>query len=299
MVVKVALVGAGGQLGQAIQNHTRWLQSRDQFELIPLYRDLLDLADCGACQSVVEHFKPDWLINAAAFTAVDHAEAQPAQAEQINAIAPGVLAHALAQYGGKMLQVSTDFVFDGRQQSPYTCDSPINPLNIYGATKAQGEIRVLEALTSKDACILRTSWVYGPVGKNFMRTILRLHQERAPASQPIAVVSDQIGRPTSTTGLAEACWRVIERGVMGVHHWSDAGATSWFEFAAAITESALQAGVLQQATPLIPIPTSDYPTAAQRPAYSVLDTSSTERALDMNSSPWRQALDQVVAQLSV
>lgn len=298
-VVKVLLLGASGQLGRAIRGHYVRSALDEHCDLIPLVRQELDLMDSDSCRSIVQRYRPDWLINAAAYTSVDQAEAQQEQAELINAIAPGVLAQAVSRYGGKMLQLSTDFVFDGCQQTPYAPNDSTNPKNVYGMTKLRGEMKVLEALSCRSACILRTSWVYGSVGKNFLQTILRLHRERAHTSNPITVVSDQIGRPTSTAGLAEACWRVIERDVTGVHHWSDAGVASWFDFAEAITALASQAGVLTDVASVLPITTAEYPTAARRPAYSVLDTSTTEALLGLKPHHWRLALEHVLDELTV
>ena len=295
--MKVLLTGAAGQLGQALL-----ASCPEGVQLIACTRAELDLADPAACRAAVASQRPDWLLNAGAYTAVDRAESEPGLAQAVNAGAPGAFAEALAQTGGRMLQISTDFVFDGRQGSPYLPDQALNPLGVYGATKASGERAVLEALPLGRRAVLRTSWVYGPVGKNFLLTMLRLHRLKAAAGEPLGVVADQVGCPTSTAGLAQACWRLIDRFgepdyLPPVWHWSDAGAASWYDFAVAIGELGVAAGVLKQAAQVRPIPTADYPTPAQRPGYALLDCTTTRELLEMPPTHWRQALGQVIDQL--
>ena len=291
--LRVVLTGASGQLGQALI-----ACQPAGLELIACSRAELDLADAKACRELVLQAKPDWLINAGAYTAVDRAEREPELAQAVNAGAPAALAEAMAQTGGRMLQISTDFVFDGRQGSPYRPDQPLSPLGVYGATKAAGERAVLAALPQGLGAVLRTSWVYGPVGHNFLLTMLRLHRAKAAAGESLAVVADQVGCPTSTAGLAQACWRVIEQKTLPpVLHWSDAGAATWYDFAVAIGELAVTAGLLERAAPVLPITTADYPTPAQRPSYSLLDCGPTRAALGLEPLHWRQALEQVLAVL--
>jgi dTDP-4-dehydrorhamnose reductase len=307
--MKVLLTGAAGQLGQAL------LASRPEgVQLISCTRAELDLANSEACRAAVASHRPDWLLNAGAYTAVDRAESESELAQAVNAGAPAAFAEALAQTGGRMLQISTDFVFDGRQGSPYLPDQGLSPLGVYGATKASGERAVLEALPLGRRTVLRTSWVYGPGGQNFLLTMLRLHRLKAAAGEPLGVVADQVGCPTSTAGLAQACWRLIERFgkpvlagdselavepdlLPSVWHWSDAGAASWYDFAVAIGELAVAAGLLEQAAQVRPITTAGYPTPAQRPGYSLLDCTTTRELLEMPPIHWRQALGQVIDQL--
>ena len=253
--MKVLLTGATGQLGQAL------IASRPEgVELVPLGRGDLDLADAEACRQRVRMHQPDWLLNAGAYTAVDRAEGEPELAMAVNAGAPGAFAEALAQAGGRLLQVSTDFVFNGQQGSPYRPEQAPEPLGVYGASKAAGERAVLAALEPGRARILRTSWVYGPVGANFCLTMLRLHALKAAAGEPLAVVADQVGCPTASFGLAAACWRAIgigaDPGAAAMLHWSDAGAASWYDFAVAIGELGVATGLLEQAARGRPIPTT-------------------------------------------
>ena len=197
----------------------------------------------------------------------------------------------------RLLQISTDFVFGGAQGHPYLPGDPRNPLGVYGASKAAGEQAVADALGTADhagssgrATILRTSWVYGPVGHNFLLTMLRLHRQKAAMGEPLRVVADQVGCPTSTAGLARACWAVIERRATGVLHWSDAGVASWYDFAVAIGELGEQIGLLETAAKVQPICTTDYPTPARRPSYSLLDCTSTRAKLNLAPRHWRDAL---------
>jgi dTDP-4-dehydrorhamnose reductase len=294
--MKVIITGAAGQLGQALRRVAPAEIGAVPLELIATSRSggdgtvPLDLADAAACRALVQEHRPDWLINAGAHTAVDKAESEPELAQAVNAGAPAAFAEALQATGGRLLQVSTDFVFNGAQGSPYRPDQPVDPLGVYGTSKAAGEAAAAGALAPERLCILRTSWVYGPVGKNFLLTMLRLMRER----EQLGLVADQVGCPTATAGLAQACWAVLEQGVSGVHHWSDAGAASWYDFAVAIAELGQAAGLLENPARINPITTADYPTPAQRPSYSLLDCTATRQALQRPPLHWREALRQVM-----
>ena len=293
--MKILLTGAAGQLGQALRQ-----QVPEGIELIATSRSgdpatgllPLDLADADACRAAVLEHRPDWVLNGGAYTAVDRAETEPELALAVNGGAPRAFAEAVADTGGRLLQVSTDFVFNGQQGSPYRPEQARDPLGAYGRTKAAGEEAVEQMLGgSGRGVILRTSWVMGPVGKNFALTMLRLHRER----KQIGVVEDQVGCPTSTATLAAACWRVITAQVQEpVLHWCDAGAASWFDVAVAVGELAQELGLVQQPAPVNPLTTAEYPLPAQRPSYSLLDCSSSRQALGLAPTPWRQALRQLL-----
>ena len=298
------MTGSEGQLGRALRVSLPQVLQNSSVELIATSRSggdglvALDLADADACRAAVLDAQPDWVINAGAYTAVDRAETEPDLAHAVNALAPRAFAEAIAQTGGRLLQLSTDFVFNGRQGHPYEPAQPRDPLGIYGATKAAGEQAIAELLGVEHegkAAVLRTSWVYGPVGANFLLTMLRLHRQKALAAEPLRVVADQVGCPTSTAGLAGACWRLVERQLGGVMHWSDAGAASWYDFAVAIGELAEASGILDCPAQVQPISSADYPTPAQRPAYSLLDCSSSRELLGLMPKHWRQALREVIA----
>ena len=298
--MKVLLTGAAGQLGQAL------MAARPEgVELVACTRAELDLADSAACRAAVASHRPDWVLNAGAYTAVDKAESEPELAQAVNAGAPAAFAEALAEAGGRLLQVSTDFVFNGSQGSPYRPEQALDPLGVYGSTKAAGETA---ALSLPGARVLRTSWVYGPVGKNFCLTMLRLHALKAAACEPLGVVADQVGCPTATHTLAAACWRAIGAGATPsgsgpeqqprILHWSDAGAASWYDFAVAIGELGVAADLIGKAAPVRPLTTADYPTPAQRPSYSLLDCTASRAALELEPLHWRAALAQVLASIA-
>jgi len=295
--MKVIITGAAGQLGQALRRRVPDVIAGSPLELIVTSRTggggaiALNLADAEACRRLVEKHRPDWVINAGAYTAVDKAESEPQLVQAVNADAPAAFAEALQATGGHLLQVSTDFVFNGRQGSPYRPDQLVDPLGTYGASKAAGEAAVARVLDSSRFCILRTSWLYGPVGENFLITMLRLMRER----DQLGVVADQVGCPTATSGLARACWAVLERSVSGIQHWSDAGVASWYDFAVAIAELATAEGLLDSSVRVNPISTTDYPTPAHRPSYSLLDCVSTRAVLQLQPLHWRSVLQEVLA----
>ena len=201
--MKILLLGKNGQVGWELQRSLAPLG-----ELIALdarsQNHCGDLTDLAGLTKTLREVAPDVIVNAAAYTAVDKAESEPELALAVNAGAPGAFAEALAETGGRLLQVSTDFVFNGSQGSPYRPEQALDPLGVYGATKAAGE---MAALSLPGARVLRTSWVYGPVGHNFCLTMLRLHAARAAAGEALGVVADQVGCPTATHTLAAACWR--------------------------------------------------------------------------------------------
>ena len=296
--MKVLLTGAAGQLGRALI-----ASCPTEVELISSTRiggtglEALDLADASDCRKAVEKHRPDWVLNAGAYTAVDKAESEPELALAVNALAPAAFAQVLQEQGGRLLQLSTDFVFNGQQGSPYLVDQLRDPLGVYGSTKAKGE-EAVEAVfgNSGEGIILRTSWVVGPVGKNFALTMLRLHRER----EQLGVVADQVGCPSSTLNLAVACWRAVQLGskheqpLPPVLHWSDIGAASWFDVSVAVGELGLELGLLKRAARVSPIQTSDYPTPAIRPGYSLLECKSTRSALGLEGQHWRQALRAVL-----
>jgi dTDP-4-dehydrorhamnose reductase len=298
--MKILLTGAAGQLGQALRQ-----QVPEGVQLIATSRSGgeglvgLDLADAEACRAVVHEHRPDWVLNGGAYTAVDKAESEPELALAVNGGAPRAFAEALLDTGGRLLQVSTDFVFNGQQGSPYRPEQARDPLGAYGRTKAAGE-EALEAVLggSGRGVILRTSWVMGPVGKNFALTMLRLHRERGASGQALGVVEDQVGCPTSTHTLAAACWRIITAAIREpVLHWSDSGAASWYDVAIAVGELALELGLLEQTARVNPLTTAEYPLPAQRPCYSLLDCSGSRKTLDLAPTSWRQALRQILQAL--
>ena len=269
--MRALIAGAGGQLGRALQA----CAPAGVTVIAPAEADF-DITDAATVARVIADSGADIVFNAAAYTAVDKAEADAALAQRINADAVALL----AAHAPRLVHVSTDFIFDGTASRPYAPNATPNPVSAYGATKLAGEIAA-----GPDALIVRTAWVYAAVGNNFVHTMLRLMRERPE----VRVVADQIGTPTHVAGLARALWTLSAAGAHGIHHWTDAGAASWYDFAVAIQEEALAIGLLGSAVPIIPIRTEDYPTPAQRPAYSVLDKSSCW-AITGPAAHWRTEL---------
>jgi dTDP-4-dehydrorhamnose reductase len=279
------VVGAGGQLGRELQR-----TSAMDVECVPMTRVQLDIADASAVAKCMANVAPQLVINAAAYTAVDKAESESAAAHRGNAEGPATLARACARQGVRFIHISTDFVFDGTASQPYRPDAPTAPLGEYGRSKREGEMLVQGALP--DALILRTGWVYSSFGGNFVKTMLRLMGER----DELAVVADQVGTPTWAHGLAEAVWAAAARPQLrGMYHWSDAGVCSWYDFAVAICEEALALGLLSRPVTIRPIPAAEYPTPAQRPAYSVLDKSESWRDFALEGVHWRRQLRAMLA----
>jgi dTDP-4-dehydrorhamnose reductase len=274
--MKALIVGANGQLGRALQATAPASVDVHAHDV-----DTLDITDAGAIAACLSNVRPDVVLNAAAYTAVDKAESEEPVARLVNATAVGLLAEGAQRVGARFVHVSTDFVFDGEAGVPYAPDTSPRPLGVYGRTKLEGE-----RLAGPDALIVRTAWVYAPTGGNFVRTMLRLMAERPE----IRVVADQIGTPTYAPGLAAVLWALAGKGVTGIHHHTDSGAASWYDFAVAIQEEALAIGLLAKAVPVIPIATADFPTPGRRPHYSVLDKSSTIAALGGPAPHWRSNL---------
>lgn len=285
--MRVLVVGANGQLGQELQ------RSRpDGVELCCEDRETLDICSAQAVIDRVSDLAPDLIINAAAYTAVDGAETKPDVAVAVNAEGVGHLARAADQVGARLQQVSTDFVFDGNADAPYHPRHEARPLGVYGHSKLAGECRAREILPH--CLVVRTAWLYSCHGDNFVKTMLRLMAER----DELRVVDDQIGAPTWGKGLAQTLWAFADRQELyGIYHWSDAGQCSWHEFACAIQAEALDLGLLNREIKIDAIPSSEYPTPAQRPAYSVLDCSSTEQHLNCTRSPWREQLRHMLEEL--
>lgn len=260
----------------------------------PRYR--VDLADPDGIRSLMRELQPQWVVNAAAYTAVDKAEEEEALAHKINGIAPGVMAEETQRLGATLLHYSTDYVFDGEARAPYGESSQVNPQSAYGRTKLAGE-QALEAVGGS-YFILRTSWVYGARGHNFFLTMRRLMAER----EVLGVVADQQGSPTCSRHIAEASAQLLTRLAVngdrrhasaGIYHLSADGDTSWHGFANEILDG-MRARDLPTATRTInAITTDEYPLPAQRPAYSVLDNSKLQREFQIHMPHWRHALDQV------
>lgn len=288
--MKVMVTGASGQVGRALLGSVPPSVQARAFT-----RAQLDISDSEAVRLAVGSYQPALIINAAAYTAVDQAESEPEAAAAINAEGPSHLARAaLAVIGCRLIHISTDYVFDGAGMQPYKPGDPTNPVSVYGRSKLRGEQGVLAALGER-AVVLRTAWVYGPVGKNFLLTMLRLMREHGA----VRVVDDQQGTPTSAASIARAIWAIAQRpDIHGILHWTDAGTASWYDFAVTIAAEARAAGLLPGPVKVTGIRTAEYPTAARRPANSALDTRETIARLGLTPPPWRDNLRATLQELS-
>jgi dTDP-4-dehydrorhamnose reductase len=274
----ILLTGAAGQLGTEL---SRVLPAHG--ELVAVERAALDLADADAIAATVRRVSPQIIVNAAGYTAVDRAESEPAVADAINARAPGILAEEAKRLGALLIHYSTDYVFDGSSTRPYREDERPNPLNVYGRSKLAGERAIAAAGCAH--LILRTSWIYGWHGQNFLLTMKRL----AATRDELRIVADQFGVPNWSRALADATARLLSHGAAalssksGIYHLSGRGRASWFDFARAIFDDA-------DLPRVVPITTPEYPTLARRPAFAVLDTGKLENAFGIALPDWRQTL---------
>jgi dTDP-4-dehydrorhamnose reductase len=287
--LKVALVGAGGQLGVELARRVP-----AGVTLAALSRADLDIAEPGAAQRAMQSLRPALIINAAAYTQVDRAESEPDLAFRCNADGPRWLAEAAASVGSRLLHVSTDFVFDGERPVPCDVDAVTGPVNVYGRSKLAGEAAVLAVLGAQ-ASVVRTSWLYAAHGRNFVLTMLELMRTR----ESLGVVVDQVGTPTWAGALAAALWDMTRTpAIHGIHHWTDEGVASWYDFAVAIQEEGLVRGLLERAIPVRAIGAADYPTPARRPRYSVLDKRRTVAELGYAPPHWRTSLRKMLDELA-
>lgn len=277
--MRVLVLGVGGQVGRALV-----ATAPQDVTLTGFGRRDCDLADSLSIEAAIERAGAELVINAAAATGVDAAETEPEVAHRINGWAPGVIARAVNRMGGRLVHLSTDFVFDGTASTPRAPLDAVNPINVYGRAKLQGERAVAE--NAPESLIVRTAWVYSEAGRNFVRTMLRLMSEK----EEVSVVADQIGTPTFAISLASALWKLAAIRASGIHHFTDAGVCSWYDFAVAIEEEASLLGLLPRACAVTPIASSDYPVPARRPACVILDKRTTWEMLGEPAPHWRANL---------
>lgn len=274
--MRVLLLGCRGMLGSEIAR-----LAPPEVQLVALSRADLDVTDFPAVERALVRYQPEWVVNATAYTAVDAAESDREAAEAVNATAVALLGQACARGGIRILHFSTDYVFDGSAREPYREDHPTSPLGVYGASKRNGEIGLIDS--GARALIVRTSWLFGPNGKSFPRTMW----ERASARIPTRVVTDQRGAPTYAPHLATAAWSLLAQDHEGIWHVTNSGEATWYDVAHRVFSAA-------DATELLsPCLTAEYPTPAKRPAYSVLDTTKAVKA-GITLQPWQEAVDAFV-----
>jgi dTDP-4-dehydrorhamnose reductase len=277
--MRLLLTGAAGMLATAVRQ-----TAPAGVRLEALTRHEFDIGDAAAVTTTIARLKPEWVINCAAYTAVDRAETEPDSAYHVNTAGPLHLATAVRRAGGRLLHLSTDYVFDGARDTPYREDDATRPLSVYGRSKLAGEHAVRDILPERHL-IVRSQWLFGPGGRNFVTTILDLAAQR----QPLRVVNDQFGRPSHAPDLARAIWRLVERDARGTVHVANEGSASWFDLA---TAAVAAAGI---GTIVEPCRTEDVPRPAPRPKFSVLDCSRFLELTGQRLPPWRAAVRSYVA----
>jgi dTDP-4-dehydrorhamnose reductase len=290
--MKILVTGAAGQLGADLVPALKTAGH----EVLGLSSAELDITAASAVEEAVNKYSPSVIVNCGAYTKVDLAEKEKERAYAVNRDGAANIAGVAMMFGAALVHISTDFVFDGRTPAPYREDSPANPLSVYGDSKLKGEAEIAKRL--EEHFIIRTSWLYGAGGGNFVKTILRLASER----ETLRVVYDQTGTPTWTVDLAGAVVRVVERSesgarAYGVYHYSGEGVASWYDFAVAVVEEAASLGAPLKCARIEPILTVEYPTPAARPAYSVLDKKKIRSTFGLSIPHWRSSLKRMIKEL--
>ncbi len=295
--MKVLITGSSGQLGKSLIT-----SKGERIKLLIPDRFEFDLQDKQSIIDYIELHKPIWTINCAAYTSVDEAEDNSNLAKSINLTGVGTLAKLIKSYGGKLLQISTDFIFDGTKNRPYKPFDKGNPLCKYGLTKYQAEKEILKIFSnSNQGIILRTSWLISPYGKNFLLTILRLLKEQ----ETISVVNDQIGSLTSCKSLADTCWElisiysnnVLSKNLPNILHWSDEGLISWFQIACEINTFSAKIGLIEKEKEIIPISSKEFKSKAMRPMFSSLECSETKRILNKEQTKWKKSIQDILLKI--
>jgi dTDP-4-dehydrorhamnose reductase len=288
--MKVIITGANGQLGWELQQ----IES-DEVTIHAFNSSQLNITNLEKTESIIGNIQPDYIINAAAYTAVDKAESDSDDAFAVNTRGVENLANICKKVNAKLIHVSTDFVFDGSKNTPYKVTDTPTPLGVYGVSKLQGENIIRELLPSS-SCIIRTAWVYSTHGNNFVKTMLKLMQDK----NELSVVCDQVGTPTWANGLANTIWQLVlspKTDLPALLHWTDNGVASWYDFAVSIQELALEKGLITKNIAISAIPSSAYPTAAKRPSFSVLDKTEVEQVLGEKTIHWRKQLSKMLDNL--
>ena len=285
--MKILVTGTAGQLGRELM---LMLQAAGE-EVVGIDQQELDLSRTDEVASGIANYGVDWVINCAAYTQVDKAEEDRELAFLINRDSAGAVAIGVKRCRGRLVHISTDFIFDGKQSRPYKEDDVANPLGVYGQSKLEGEQLVHKVMP--EAIILRTAWVYGIHGHNFVKTMLRLAAER----EELNVVDDQIGTPSWTADIASAIQTLINRNAAGTYHFTNEGVASWYDFADSIVHIARDLDFPIKAKIVKPIPSSEFPTPATRPPYSVLNKQKIRNLLDRDIPHWQQSLEQMLRQL--
>lgn len=279
--MKAWILGAGGMLGSALQ---KFLEDKG-VDLVASSKDSADITNYAELEALGQQILPTHIFNCAAYTLVDDAEKYPELAMKINAEAPGFLGKLAGKLGSKLIHVSTDYVFSGNGERPFVEQDPTNPINVYGRSKLEGEKTLLKTFPS--ACIVRTSWVYGAKGKNFISSIVKLLQTKSS----IQVADDQVGKPTYVQDLVEALWDL--KDLSGIYHFSSSGEASRYEIAKAVLSFMKEKQIPFMCQEITPVSASIFATPAPRPSYSVLDTSKYERTFHKKPREWKETLQEL------
>ncbi len=289
--MNVLITGTYGQLGSEIKDLAG---NYPNLSFIFTDIDTLDITKEEGLNTFFEKNKPNFVVNCAAYTAVDKAEEEKEKARQVNTVAPAILAKACKNFNAKLIHISTDYVFDGKNHRPYVETDPTCPLGVYGATKLEGEQLVIRQ--NPDTVVIRTSWLYSPYGHNFVKTMLRLGKER----DILKVVADQVGSPTYARDLAKAILEIVSRTkesfanfVNGIYHFSNEGICSWYDFAKAIHETG------NITCKVVPVGSGEYPTLAKRPYYSVLDKTKIKSVFKLNIPYWKDSLKECIDKILI
>ena len=298
-MIKVLLTGSRGQLGFCIEK-----LNPKGIQLVSLDKNQFDLLKINNIKKHLEYIKPDFIINCGAYTNVDMAEDEKETVMNINAYSVREIAFYLKKYGGNLIQISTDYVFDGQNSNAYKVNDNVCPLNQYGLSKTRAEQFIQEILgDTNQGIVIRTSWLMGTIRKNFLLTMIKLHQTK----KEINVVSDQISCPTSTKTLAEACWKTVKLKLeknlyndkfMPILHWCDNGIATWYDIAIAIGEISTKYGIVNCPAIVNPINSENYAAKAKRPNFSLLDCTSSREFLDLKGEYWRKSLEISIKSIS-
>ena len=299
--MRILITGAKGQLGSSLCKKAPKFLEKNSIQLLTPNRNELDLSSEESCRKYFYKFKPELIINAGAFTAVDDAESKQDLAYKVNTHSPKLISEFIKDSGGKLIHISTDYVFSGDQGKPYKPFDNKYPLGVYGKSKSLGEDNVQNILRgTKQSIILRTSWLMGPSGKNFALTMLKLLKEK----KILKIVSDQISSPTSTKSLSSVCWNLVDKLSKGeelpsIMHWSDSGVASWYDVAYAIADIGKQLNIIKNPAKILPIDSSSYHSAVKRPNFSVLDTTITSSKVGYLPLHWKEELGNTLREILI
>ena len=290
----IVVTGACGQLALTIKERWASFSGANEFELVCKDKKQLDITSKDSIEKTFDNQNFSVLINTAAYTAVDKAESEQDKAYILNHLGPENLASYSLKSNSKLIHLSTDFVFSGKKGKPYLTTDLTDPLSVYGKSKRAGEAAIL-GMNPHLSTVIRTSWLYSPHKNNFVKSMIRLMSEK----ESLRVVKDQIGSPTSTDSLVDLLFTMLKtEDYSGIYHWSDSGSVSWYDFALVIQDYCIDVGLLKKRIPIIPIGTSQYPTPARRPKYSVMDLSLTIEKYSIEPKPWKESLKRVIERIA-